>query len=140
MAQQLTEAEHRGDADEVARLAHREPGVHLGPHNLARVEHGAAQAENEALKVSAQETTAALQETTAELQDLKGELKWLQLHTKREHELARDPKRFRRELIVCAVVAVGSTVLTLVTMLVLGTIIREIAIETLETLRVWWAG
>ena len=50
------------------------------------------------------------------------------------------PKRFRRELIVCAVVAVGSTVLTLVTMLVLGTIIREIAIETLETLRVWWAG
>ena len=93
----------------------------------------AAQAENEALKVSAQETTAALQ-------DLKGELKWLQLHTKREHELARDPKRFRRELIVCAVVAVGSTVLTLVTMLVLGTIIREIAIETLETLRVWWAG
>ena len=83
MAQQLTEAEHRGDADEIARLAHREPGVHLGPHNLARVEHGAAQAENEALKVSAQETTA-------ELQDLKGELKWLQLHTKREHELARD--------------------------------------------------
>ena len=44
----------------------------------------AAQAENEALKVSAKETTA-------ELQDLKGELKWLQLHTKREHELARDP-------------------------------------------------
>ena len=61
----------------------------------------AAQAETEALKVSAQETTAALQETTAELQNLKGELKWLQLHTKREHELARDPKRFRRELIVC---------------------------------------
>ena len=58
----------------------------------------AAQAENEALKVSAQETTAALQETTAELKNLKGELKWLQLHTKREQELARDPKRFRREL------------------------------------------
>ena len=52
----------------------------------------AAQAENEALKVSAQETTAALQETTAELQNLKGELKWLQLHTKREQDLARDPK------------------------------------------------
>ena len=68
----------------------------------------AAQAENEVLKVSAQETTAALQETTAELKNLKGELKWLQLHTKREQELARDPKRFRRELIVCAVVAVGA--------------------------------
>ena len=100
----------------------------------------AAQAENEALKVSAQETTAALQETTAELQDLKGELKWLQLHIKREQELARDPKRFRRELIVCAVVAVGATLITLVTVLVLGNILREIAIETFDTLRVWWAG
>ena len=40
LAQQLTEAEHRGDADAIARLAHREPGVHLGPHNLARVERG----------------------------------------------------------------------------------------------------
>ena len=96
----------------------------------------AAQAETEALKVSAKETTAALQETTAELKNLKGELKWLQLHTKREQELARDPKRFRRELIVCAVVAVGATLLTLV----LGNILREIAIETFETLRVWWAG
>ena len=38
--QQLTEAERRGDADAIARLAHREPGVHLGPHNLARAERG----------------------------------------------------------------------------------------------------
>ena len=59
---------------------------------------------------------------------------WLQLHIKREQELARDPKRFRRELIMCAVVAVGATIL------VLGNILREIAIETFETLRVWWAG
>ena len=44
LAQQLTEAEHRGDADAIARLAHREPGVHLGPHNLARVERGARRA------------------------------------------------------------------------------------------------
>ena len=94
----------------------------------------AAQAETEALKVSAQETTAALQETTAELKNLKGELKWLQLHIKREQELALEPKRFRRELIVCAVVAVGATIITLVTTLVLGNILREIAIETLETL------
>ena len=90
--------------------------------------------------MSAKETTVALQETTAELKTVRGELKCLQLHTKREHELARDPKRFRRELIVCAVVAVGATILTLVTMLVLGNILREIAIETFETLRVWWAG
>ena len=61
-------------------------------------------------------------------------------HIKREQEQAREPKRFRRELIVCAVVAVGSTILTLVIMLVLGNILREIAIETFETLRVWWAG
>ena len=99
-----------------------------------------AQVENEALKVSAKETTAALQETTAELKDLKGELKWLQLHIKREQEQAREPKRFRRELIVCAVVAVGATLTTLVTMLVLGNILREMAIETFDTLRVWWAG
>ena len=99
----------------------------------------AVQAETEALKVSAQETTAALQETTAELKNLKGELKWLQLHIKCEQELARDPKRFQRELIVCAVVAVGATLITLVTMLVLGTIIREMAIEIFNTLRGWLA-
>ena len=40
LAQQLTEAERRGDADAIARLAHREPGVHLGPHNVARAERG----------------------------------------------------------------------------------------------------
>ena len=56
-----------------------------------------------------------------------GTLKWLQLHIKREQELARDPKRFRRELIACAVVVVGATLITLVTTLVLGTIIREMA-------------
>ena len=41
---------------------------------------------------------------------------------------------------MCAVVAVGATLTTLVTMLVLGNILREIAIETLETIRAWWAG
>ena len=40
LAQQLSEAERRGDAREVARLAHREPGVHLGPDNVARAERG----------------------------------------------------------------------------------------------------
>ena len=29
---------------------------------------------------------------------------------------------------------------TMLTTLVLGNILREIAIETFETLRVWWAG
>ena len=100
----------------------------------------AAQAENEALKVSAQETTAALQETTAELKNLKGELQWLQLHIKREQAQEREPKRFRRELIVCAVVAVGATLLTFVTTLILGNILREMAIEMFDTLRGWWAG
>ena len=75
-------------------------------------------------------------ETTAELKDLKGELKWLQLHIKREQAKEREPKRFRRELIVCAVVAVGATILTLV----LGNILREITIETIDNLRVWWDG
>ena len=77
---------------------------------------------------------------TAEVKDLKGEMQWLQLHIKREPAQERDPKRFRRELIVCAVVAVGATFIMLVTMIVLGNILREIAIETLEPLRVWWAG
>ena len=40
LAQQLSEAERRGDAGEITRLAHREPGVHLGPHNVARAERG----------------------------------------------------------------------------------------------------
>ena len=74
------------------------------------------------------------------MKDLKGEMQWLQLHIKREQAQERDPKRFRRELIVCAVVAVGATLITLVTMLVLGTILRKIAIEMLDNLRVWWAG
>ena len=45
-----------------------------------------------------------------------------QPHIKREQEQARarDPKRFRRELIVCAVVAIGATLITLVTVLVSG--------------------
>ena len=100
----------------------------------------AAQAENEALAQSTKDARAEVRDLTAEVKNLKGELQWLQLHIKREQELARDPKRFRRELIVCAVVAVGATLLTLVTMLVLGTIIREMAIEMFETLRDWWAG
>ena len=41
---------------------------------------------------------------------------------------------------MCAVVAVGATLITLVTMLVLGTIIREMAIEMFDTIRGWWAG
>ena len=49
---------------------------------------------------------------------------------------ARDPKRFRRELIVCAVVAVGATL----TALVLGNILREMVIATLDAIRGWWAG
>ena len=40
LAQQLTEAEERGDAAAIARLAHREPGVHLGPHNVDRADRG----------------------------------------------------------------------------------------------------
>ena len=96
----------------------------------------AAQAENEALAQSTKDARAEVRDLTAEVKNLKGELKWLQLHIKREQELAREPKRFRRELIVCAVVAVGATLLTLV----LGNILREIAIETIDNLRVWWAG
>ena len=99
-----------------------------------------AQEANEALAQSAKDARAEVRDLTAEVKDLKGELKWLKLHTKREQELARDPKRFRRELIVCAVVAVGATLLTLVTTLVLGNILREIAIEAFDTLRIWWAG
>ena len=41
---------------------------------------------------------------------------------------------------VCAVVAVGATLLTLGTTLVLGNILREIAVETFDALRGWWAG
>ena len=96
----------------------------------------AAQAENEALAQSTKDARAEVRDLTAEVKNLKGEMQWLQLHIKREQEQARDPKRFRRELIVCAVVAVGATLTTLV----LGNILREIAIETFETLRVWWAG
>ena len=96
----------------------------------------AAQAENEALAQSTKDARAEVRDLTAEVKNLKGELKWLQLHIKREQELAREPKRFRLELIVCAVVAVGATLLTLV----LGNILREIAIETIDNLRVWWAG
>ena len=100
----------------------------------------AAQAENEALAQSTKDARAEVMDLMAEVKNLKGEMKWLQLHIKREHELAREPKRFRRELVVCAVVAVGATLITLVTMLVLGTIIQEMALEMFDTLRGWWAG
>ena len=98
-----------------------------------------AQVENEALAQSTKDARAEVRDLTAEVKNLKGEMQWLQLHIKREQAQEREPKRFRRELIVCAVVAVGATILTLVTTLVLGNILREMAIETFETLRVWWA-
>ena len=93
-----------------------------------------AQAENEAATVIAKETTAALKDTTAAAQEVTGRLKWLEIHIKREQ--AQQLKRFRRELIVCAVVAFAVSITTLV----LGNILREIAIETIDNLRVWWAG
>ena len=37
---QYFEAAEAGDEREMARLEHREPGVHIGPHNLARAERG----------------------------------------------------------------------------------------------------
>ena len=71
---------------------------------------------------------------------MRGELKWLQLHIKREQAQEREPKRFRRELIVCAVVAVGATILTTVTILVLGNILREMVIATLRKRHPWLVG
>ena len=93
-----------------------------------------AQEANDALVQSAKDARAEVKDLTAEVKDLKGEMQWLQIHIKREQ--AQEPKRFRRELIVCAVVAFAVSITTLV----LGNILREIAIETLDTLRVWWAG
>ncbi len=95
-----------------------------------------AQEVNDALAQSAQDARAEVRDLTVAVKDLKGELQWLQIHIKREQAHERDPKRFRRELIVCAVVAFAVSITTLV----LGNILREIAIETLDTLRVWWAG
>ena len=37
---QYFEAAENGDEREMARLQHREPGVHIGPHNVARAERG----------------------------------------------------------------------------------------------------
>ena len=85
-----------------------------------------AQEANEALAQSAKDARAEVRDLTAEVKDLKGEMQWLQLHIKREQAHEREPKRFRRELIVCAAVAFAVSITTLV----LGNILREIAIET----------
>ena len=39
-ATQYFEAAERGDEREAARMQNREPGVHIGPHNIARAERG----------------------------------------------------------------------------------------------------
>ena len=204
LAQQLTEAEHRGDADAIARLAHREPGVHLGPHNLARVERGeslervaevgSVEDRNQALAAERADVSRMEQALQHVRDEIAKAVKALADYAReywdrtarsssrgsgttsggpadgeclgsraggasgeRGAEVERPgddrgaagddrratgpeggaevasashqtragagagPKRFRRELVVCAVVAVGATLITLVTVLVLGT-------------------
>ena len=40
LEQQYRDALEAGDEREAARLEYREPGVHIGPHNVARAERG----------------------------------------------------------------------------------------------------
>ena len=87
--------------------------------------------------MSAKETTAALQETTAELKTVRGELKCLQLHTKRAHELARDPKRFRRELIAGAVGAFGAGLTSEAARWLWATFLAVVS-SGWATLAAWW--
>ena len=42
LEQQYRDALENGDEREAARLEYREPGVHIGPHNVARSERGVA--------------------------------------------------------------------------------------------------
>ena len=42
LEQQHRDALEAGDEREAARLKYREPGVHIGPHNVARAERGVA--------------------------------------------------------------------------------------------------
>ena len=59
-----------------------------------------------------------------------GWIGWLKIHTKEEQKQRQ--KYFWRLVIACTVVAFGAGVF--------GNILRMVAEETLETLRVWWAG
>ena len=73
LEQQQRDALEAGDEREAARLKYREPGMHIGPHNVARAERGVA-LERPATARAVEDRHQELKTVSAEVREMEGSL------------------------------------------------------------------
>ena len=73
LEQQYRDALEAGDKREAARLEYREPGVHIGPHNVARAERGVA-LERPATARAVEDRNQEFKTVSAEVREMEGSL------------------------------------------------------------------
>ena len=76
LEQQYRDALEAGDEREAARLEYREPGVHIGPHNVARAERGVA-LERPATARAVEDRNQAFKSDRADVREMEGSLERL---------------------------------------------------------------
>ncbi len=73
LEQQYRDALKAGDEREAARLEYREPGVHIGPHNVARAERGVA-LERTATARAVEDRNQEFKSARADVREMEGSL------------------------------------------------------------------
>ena len=73
LEQQCRDALDAGDEREAARLEYREPGVHIGPHNVARAERGVA-LERPATARAVEDRNQEFKSASVEVREMEGSL------------------------------------------------------------------
>ena len=73
LEQQYRDALEAGDEREAARLEYREPGVHIGPHNVARAERGVA-LERPATARAVEDRNQEFKSARADVREMEGSL------------------------------------------------------------------
>ena len=76
LEQQYRDALEAGDEREAARLEYREPGVHIGPHNVARAERGVA-LERPATARAVEDRNQEFKSNRADVREMEGSLERL---------------------------------------------------------------
>ena len=73
LEQQYRDALEAGDEREAPRLKYRVPGVHIGPHNVARAERGVA-LERPATAMAVEDRNQEFKTVSAEVREMEGSL------------------------------------------------------------------
>ena len=76
LERQYRDALEAGDEREAARLEYREPGVHIGPHNVARAERGVA-LERPATARAVEDRNQEFKSDRADVREMEGSLEQL---------------------------------------------------------------